>query len=348
MALAQPEFAEEQPQTHNLPLITNIAQAEWDIGGQRLRKPSNRIDIQVVPPPDIPPEITIFHLSDPPGAEKLPILGTTCRGSGGNVMVELGGVFSGTPNPAPVMPTDSIRAGEPLIMSILAPGRNRNPLAIDNFDIVLTMPSGDREQINIVETAPDSGRFVGMINTAAVPPAAVQGDCILSVRRGDTVDITIYEVGGAPIGTANVGILVDPFGETFDSGDGAPVSGTRVTLIDDATGLPAEVFGDDGVSSYPSTVISSNWPTSGGQPAFRSPLSTGPMAGLSSWRIRPRCAWMCRSTGPGRLWCSPRRLRLRSPLRETPFNIGSRCRTPIRFETPARLRFRINYPARCA
>lgn len=264
MALAQPEFAEEQPQTHDLPLITNIAQAEWDIGGQRLRKPSNRIDIQVVPPPDIPPEITIFHLSDPPGAEKLPVLGTTCRGSGGNVMVELGGVFSSTPNPAPVIPTDSIRAGEPLIMSILAPGRNRNPLAIDNFDIVLTMPSGDREQINIVETAPDSGRFVGMINTAAVPPAPVQGDCILSVRRGDTVDITIYEVGGAPLGTANVGILVDPFGETFDSGDGAPVSGTRVTLIDDATGLPAEVFGDDGVSSYPSTVISGGTVTDSG------------------------------------------------------------------------------------
>ena len=197
MARAQPEFADEQPQApdfaveqpQNFPLITNIAQAEWDIGGQRLRKPSNRIDIQVVPPPDRPPELTVFHLSDPPGAEKLPLSGTMCRGSQGDMLTDLGGVFSGTPkSPASVMPTDKIRAGEPLIISIIAPGRNLNPLAIDEFDIVLTTPGGDREQINIVEPAPNSGRFVGMINTAAVPPAAVQGDCILSVKRGETVD----------------------------------------------------------------------------------------------------------------------------------------------------------------
>ena len=263
MALAQPVGTGNQAQ--NLPLITNIAQAEWDVGGQRLRKPSNRIDIQVVPPPDIPPAITIFHLSDPPGSEKIPIMGTMCRGSGGNVLVELGGVFSGTPkNPASVMPTDAIRAGEPLIISILAVGRNLDPLAIDNFDVFLTTPSGDREQINLVETAPNGAQFVGMINTAAVPPAPVQGDCILSVRRGDTVDITISEISGNPIGTANVGILIDPFGEIFDSGDGTPVSGTRVTLIDDATGLPAEVFGDDGVSSYPSTVIAGGSVTDSG------------------------------------------------------------------------------------
>ena len=263
MALAQPVGTGNQAQ--NLPLITNIAQAEWDVGGQRLRKPSNRIDIQVVPPPDIPPAITIFHLSDPPGSEKIPIMGTMCRGSGGNVLVELGGVFSGTPkNPASVMPTDAIRAGEPLIISILAAGRNLDPLAIDNFDVFLTTPSGDREQINLVETAPNGAQFVGMINTAAVPPAPVQGDCILSVRRGDTVDITISEISGNPIGTANVGILIDPFGEIFDSGDGTPVSGTRVTLIDDATGLPAEVFGDDGVSSYPSTVIAGGSVTDSG------------------------------------------------------------------------------------
>ena len=264
MARAQPEIADEQTQApdfaveqpQNFPLITNIAQAEWDIGGQRLRKPSNRIDIQVVPPPDRPPELTVFHLSDPPGAEKLPLSGTMCRGSQGDMLTDLGGVFSGTPkNPASVMPTDKIRAGEPLIISIIAPGRNLNPLAIDEFDIVLTTPGGDREQINIVEPAPNSGRFVGMINTAAVPPAAVQGDCILSVKRGETVDITVHEIGGILVGAVNVGILVDPFGEIFDSGDGRPVSGTRVTLIDVSTGLPAEVFGDDGVSIYPSTVI---------------------------------------------------------------------------------------------
>ena len=32
--------------------------------------------------------------------------------------------------------------------------------------------------------------------------------------------------------------LVDPYGITFDSGDGAPVAGTSVTIIDEATGQP--------------------------------------------------------------------------------------------------------------
>lgn len=263
-ALAQPETVEQQPhapdfaieQAQNLPLISNIARAEWDIGGQRLQKPSNRIDIQVVPPPDPPLEVTLFQFSDPPGAERFPIAETMCRGSQGSVPIELSGAFAGTPrNPASVIPTDHIRAGEPLIISIMAESNNLNPQAIDNFDIYLTTPTGDREQINIVETAVDSGRFVGLINTAAVPPAPVQGDCILSVKRGETIDIMVNEIGGKTIGSAQVGILIDPFGEIFDSADGTPVSGTRVTLIDTATGQPADVFGDDGVSIFPSTVI---------------------------------------------------------------------------------------------
>tara|TARA_R110000824_G_scaffold22173_1_gene81553 strand:- start:1541 stop:6604 length:5064 start_codon:yes stop_codon:yes gene_type:complete len=264
MALAQPEFAEQQPhapdfaieQAQKLPLISNIAQAEWDIGGQRLRKPSNRIDIQVVPSPNAPPDITIYQFGDPPGAEQVSIPDTMCRGSGGSVPIELHGAFSRTSvNPASINPTEKIRAGAPIIVSIIAPARNLNPLAIDSFDIVLSTPAGDREVITISETGPDTARFVGMINTAAIPPSPVQGDCTLSVNRGDMLHVNIDEISGNALGMVELGILVDPFGETFDSGDGKPVSGTRVTLIDVRTGQPAEVFGDDGVSVFPSTII---------------------------------------------------------------------------------------------
>ncbi|MFK7841700.1 MAG: hypothetical protein AB8B54_05500 [Sphingorhabdus sp.] len=273
MALAQPEFAEQQPQApdfaieqpQNLPLITNIAQAEWDIGGQRLQKPSNRVDIQVVPPPNAPPEITTYQFSDPPGAEQVPIPGTMCRGTGGSVPVELRGVFAGTStSPASITPTDRIRAGAPLIVSILAPNKNLNPQAVDSFEIVLTTPAGDREVITISETGPNTARFVGMINTAAIPPSPVQGDCKLSVNPGDTLDVGIGETAGNSLGSVELGILIDPFGETFDSGDGTPISGTRVTLIDVATGLPTDVFGDDGVSVFPNSVITGSTVTDSG------------------------------------------------------------------------------------
>lgn len=295
-ALAQPEFADEQPQApdfavnqpQNHPLISNIAQAEWNIGNRRIQKSSNRIDVQVVSPPTKPLEITIFHFADPPGSEQIPIGSTMCRGAQGNVPIRLGGAFAGTStSPASVMPADYIRAGEPLIISIISASSNLNPLAIDSFDIVITTPTGDREQINIVETAANSGQFVGLINTAAVPPAPVQGDCILSVKRGETFDITIHQWGGRAIGVAKVGILIDPFGEIFDSGDGTPVAGTRVTLVDAVTGRPADVFGDDGVSVYPSTVIAGGTVTDSGGTVydFRDGFYRFPFARAGRYRL---------------------------------------------------------------
>jgi uncharacterized repeat protein (TIGR01451 family) len=272
-ARAQPAFADEQPQVpdfadnqpQNQPLISNIAQAQWDIGSQRLRKSSNRIDIQVVSSANAPPEITIYQFGDPPGAEQVPIPGTMCRGSGGSIPVELLGVFIGTPtSPASINPTDEIRAGAPLIVSIMAPARNLNPQAIDSFDIVLSTASGDREVITISETGPNTARFVGMINTAAIPPHPMQGDCRLSVNPGEDLKVMIDEITGSPLGSVGIGILIDPFGEVFDSGDGKPVSGTRVTLVDAATGQPAKVFGNDGVSVFPSTVITGSTVTDSG------------------------------------------------------------------------------------
>ena len=45
------------------------------------------------------------------------------------------------------------------------------------------------------------------------------------------------------------------YGLVFDSQTGAPINGARVRLVDVATGLAATVFGDDGVSRYPSEMV---------------------------------------------------------------------------------------------
>lgn len=244
-------------QAQSLPLISNIAQAEWDVGSQRLQKSSNQVNIQVVPPPITSPVIQIYRFDSPPGAEQLSLPDTICRGSGGNVPVQLAGAFANvSTNPASIAPAAKIQAGEPILVSIIDPNNNRDSAAIDQFSVVLNTRAGDRETITITETGPNSGRFVGLINTAAIPPSPVRGDCTLSVRAGDSLGVDIDEQGGNTVGSVEVDILIDPFGETFDSGDGTAVSGTRVTLIDNATGQPADVFGDDGVAIFPSTVIS--------------------------------------------------------------------------------------------
>jgi uncharacterized repeat protein (TIGR01451 family) len=87
--------------------------------------------------------------------------------------------------------------------------------------------------------------------------------------------------------TTVVAVLADPFGFVFDSEDGSPVTGATVSLVNTATGQPATVFADDGVTPWPSTVVS-------GEPIRDAagnvyPMQPGefrfPLAPLGSYRI---------------------------------------------------------------
>lgn len=238
-------------------IISNTAQAEWSSGGQTLSRPSNSVDIIVDRSNPQPATLEVFRFSNSGGASSVPIPQTMCRGTNGLQPVNLQGVFAGySTNPASITPASAIRAGEPLVLKVIAPGQNTNPGAIDSFEAQIVTDSGDSERITLTESAANSSTFYALINTKAAPPAAVQGDCVLSVRPGDQLHFDLGNAqNGTPIAGADVDILVDPFGLTFDSADGTAVNGTQVTIVDANTGLPAQVFGDDGVSSFPSTIV---------------------------------------------------------------------------------------------
>ena len=188
-----------------------------------------------------------------------------CIGNNGPSPVQFNGVYSGLNTaPASLLPATAIRAGEPLVIQVDAAAKNINSGAIDSFDVVITTPTATRERITLTESAANSSRFLGYINTSAIPPTPVRNDCVLSVNPGDTLNVELDDTStGSVVGTADVDILVDPFGLTFDSGDGAPVDGTTVTIVDSATGAPAQVYGDDGVSSFPSTIVTGTTVTDG-------------------------------------------------------------------------------------
>lgn len=244
----------------NAQTITNVANANWDAGNTRMSVPSNRVDIVVDRNSSGGGPLTIetYRFATPPGATQFAVPTTMCRGAQGTVPVELQGVFAGTPTaPASLEKISGIRANEPLVIAVNAPEENVNPNGIDSFELTLETPEGDREIITVTELEANGGRFVGMINTASIPPAMVRGDCRLSTRAGDQLKIFIKgQSSNAVLAEVDLEVLVDPFGETFDSGDGAIVDGTRITIVDAATGQPAQVFGDDGVSAFPSTIIS--------------------------------------------------------------------------------------------
>ncbi len=242
--------------------------AEWDVGGQTLSRTSNTVQFAVETVQPSAPSLSLFHFSNAPGASMVNLPSTTCFGSGGAAPVALSGAFAGvSTSPASLVPASVIRAGEPLVIQVDAAAKNLDPSAIDRFEAIIDTGNGDRERITLTESAPNSGRFTGFINTAAVPPSAIQGDCVLSVRPGDNLQVELGDSStGASVGSADVEVLIDPFGVAFDSGDGRPVDGTRIAIVEAATGNPATVFGDDGVSSFPSSILAGSTVTdSGGQ-----------------------------------------------------------------------------------
>ncbi|MEO0870733.1 MAG: hypothetical protein AAFY19_02060, partial [Pseudomonadota bacterium] len=245
--------------------ITNVAEASWSFEGEAGSVSSNEVSIDVTIPP---PEIRAFR-STAEGPTELTFLEPICNGdllSGQGVDEGSGGLSPQNVGPLNVMveQTNVVRAGQELLFEIEALAANLDPEAIDELEIVLTTSTGDREIEIVFETGPNTGIFVGRIDTARMPPAPVEEDCRLSLEDGSSITITAFLPGDTQVLVeTSVEVLADPFGVVFDSETGEPVDGARVTLVDAVTGQPATVFAEDGVTAWPSTVISGEAVTDG-------------------------------------------------------------------------------------
>lgn len=250
MLLAAPAAAQSR-------VIENIANADWQVDGRTYSARSNRVTTVTLPPPPEMPVIRTYRLVGDGGNSRTNIAPTRCAARSGPMMITPSGVFASLPtDPAQLLQSDQFHAGDVIVIGLRLSSANRDPASREQVDVDLRLANGDAERITLVEDAPNSANFVGLINSIGVPPPIVANDCRLSVTPGTTIALTAAEVGNATLrATASVDFLVDPFGIVFDSGDGEPVPGVRVTLVDAATGIPANVFGDDGVSAYPNTML---------------------------------------------------------------------------------------------
>ena len=255
--------------------VTNIAEATWEADGARKRVSSNpvRFDVAALPAaPPAPPAIRVFRRVKGAGAELVyrpPQCGLT---SGPAARLRANATAGTSPSSAAatavasasVTPADRLRGGEPLFFEIVAAAANRDRTAIDSLSVVLTTPEGDHETMTVFETAPDSGVFAGVIDTLRIPPPLAQEDCRLSVGENTRITIAAMQPGTeASMVSAEVDVLIDPFGVVFDSETGAPVDGARIALVNAATGAPATVFAEDGVTPWPSSMVSGQAVTDG-------------------------------------------------------------------------------------
>jgi uncharacterized repeat protein (TIGR01451 family) len=149
--------------------------------------------------------------------------------------------------------TNYFHGGEAVFVKLTDLDQNLDPNAAESVLITLRSTNGDSELLRLTETGPSTGVFIGYIQSTFGP--VVTNDCRLSVALNTNLTANYVDVADGSDSTAD-GALVDPFGIVFDSVTGNPVNGATVTLINTATGAPAQVFCDDGVTLHPSSVTS--------------------------------------------------------------------------------------------
>ncbi len=163
-----------------------------------------------------------------------------------------GGVILDLTGPVPLAPATAFMSGELIFVIVTDEGQNGDPSMIETVIITIRTPAGDEIVLRLYETGADTGQFLGYVPSSRDPTPAhdpvltAPGKTTLTATYADPFDATEVTVDTA---------LVDPFGRLFDSVTGALIDGATVTIVEAATGQPAAVFGVDGVSVYPSTLV---------------------------------------------------------------------------------------------
>ncbi len=184
------------------------------------------------------------------------------------VMPMLGGSIAlVASDPQPLNPVNIYATGEPVFVQVDDQDQNLNPAVLETVNVVVTSSTGDFEQIMLRETGVNTGVFIGYVQSSSASASHFDGILTLGEQSNLTVQYTDkYD----PADTSTGGSLVDPFGVIFSSVDGTLLDGAVVSILD-STGSPASVFGDDGMSAYPATIVSGGSATDSGGTIYNFP-----------------------------------------------------------------------------
>jgi len=159
-----------------------------------------------------------------------------------------------------LIPTETFFSGEAIFVRVEDLGQNIDPTLIETVTAIVSSEPGDEITLQLHETGPNTGVFFAYVQSQSGNVDVT--DDMLAVARSFGVD-AIYEdpFDATEVSTDAAG--VDPFGRVFDSNTGEFIDGAIVTIVDATTGQPADVYGIDGVSIYPSTVETGGTVTDG-------------------------------------------------------------------------------------
>lgn len=166
----------------------------------------------------------------------------------------------------PLLHASQYHAGDPVFIRVTDLDRNQDWTVRDTILVKVTNDlTSDSEVVRLTEDGGDTGTFVGYLpsslppttpaHAAAITPATRFFDGVLEVVEGSIITARYVDPFDAR-DDVRASAIVDPATRVFDSQTGKSIDGAEVTLIDVATGNPAQVMGDDGASSFPATLKS--------------------------------------------------------------------------------------------
>ncbi|GFO67213.1 hypothetical protein GMLC_07920 [Geomonas limicola] len=165
-------------------------------------------------------------------------------------------------SPLPLMTATAYHAGEPVFIRVTDLDQNLDHSVRETITTtIVNTATGETEVLRLTETGPDTGVFVGYIPSRDGSGLSSTGSYngSIPVTQGNPLTARyVDQVDSSDSSTTSV--IVDPLGIVFNSSTGAPIDGATVTLWDVAHNRAASVFGDNGVSSFPSTVVTGSIP----------------------------------------------------------------------------------------
>lgn len=154
--------------------------------------------------------------------------------------------------PIALAPASTYATGELMFVRVIDEGQNGNPNRIETVTITLTASTGDEIVLRLYESGPDTGEFWAYVpstrdETESFDNKLTTGsETMLTATYIDSFDETEVSIDTA---------LVDPYSRVFNALTGDLVDNAMVTIMNAQTGLPATVLGVDGLSTFPSSVI---------------------------------------------------------------------------------------------
>jgi uncharacterized repeat protein (TIGR01451 family) len=203
LAAAAPALAAGAPGART---ISNVATIEWDSAGGKVSHQSNRIDIGVGPASS-PASLAAYRFAPGSPTLSMPVAAPQCGAADSRAL--LAAAWQGRSlDPASLLTATEILSGEPLLFVVEDPARNRDGARVETIEVGVRAASGDSQTLTIFETAADSGKFAGFIQTAQGIAGSAGDDCRLSVEAGDLVTIESLGIDiRTPAAAATVAVL---------------------------------------------------------------------------------------------------------------------------------------------